>query len=357
MTLIHRYQLDLQHKKIVEDAAQKNAVYVLQEILDSLEKKVKRKFFSALNLRDTPVQGAYLWGGVGRGKTYLMDLFYQSVPFKNKKRLHFHHFMMMTHQQLKIYQGSKDPLREIAKKWRKEFIVLCFDEFYVSDIADAMIMAKLFEYLFHQGITLIATSNIQPENLYDNGLQRDKFLPTISLIKKYTQVVHLDNGIDYRLLFLTNAQIYHYPLDEVAQQHLVNYFNHLAPNKGSHHKNIDIQDREIKSVMEADSIVWFDFSEICEGPRNQYDYIEIAKLYQTVIVSGIKIMDEYKEDVAKRFIMMIDEFYDHHVTLIISAQANYDAIYIGKKLAFEFQRTMSRLKEMTSTEYLGREHI
>lgn len=360
MTLLHRYQLDLQQKKIVEDVAQQNAVYVLQEILTGLiqqQTDIKRKLLSALSLRSEPIKGAYLWGGVGRGKTYLMDLFYQSIPFKAKKRLHFHHFMMMTHQQLKIYQGSKDPLKEIARKWRAEFAVLCFDEFYVSDIADAMIMARFFEHLFHLGITLIATSNIQPENLYDNGLQRDKFLPTIDLIKKYTKVVHLDNGIDYRLLFLTNAQIYHYPLDENAHKNLMTYFNHLAPNKGEFNKVITIQDRKIKSLIAADSIIWFDFSEICESPRSQYDYIEVAKLYHTVIISGIRVMDEYKEDVAKRFIMMIDEFYDHHVALIISAQSNYDAIYTGTKLRFEFQRTISRLKEMTSKEYFSKEHI
>lgn len=360
MTLIERYKKDLRDKALLKDEAQERAIKVIQETLDNLvsnEKSFLKRLCRILGLKCKPVQGVYLWGGVGRGKTYLMNLFYESLPFKQKKRHHFHHFMMQVHEQLKKLQGEKDPLNKIAERWSKEFIVLCFDEFYVTDIADAMLLGKLLESLFQRGITLIATSNIEPDSLYPNGLQRDKFLPAITLIKQHTTVLNLDNGVDYRLLYLTKEEIFYSPLSQSVEDKLEASFKHLSFNQVKSCKKIIIQEREIECVAIAEGVIWFEFSKICGQMRHQYDYIEIARVYHTVIVSGVYLMTDADNNVAKRFIMMIDEFYEHNVTLIMSSESAFYNIYQGEKLSFEFKRTISRLQEMSSQEYLAKPHI
>jgi cell division protein ZapE len=302
------------------------------------------------------IPGLYFWGGVGRGKTFLMDLFFDSLPFEQKSRMHFHRFMRHVHRALTDLQGEADPLREIALDFADKNRVLCFDEFFVSDITDAMILAGLLEVLFENGVTLVATSNVEPVNLYENGLQRSKFLPAIALIEKNTQILNVDSGTDYRLRVLESAEIYHYPLDRQADEVLLQSFNSLSPDAGKADIVLDIEGREIKTRFCGDGVVWFDFPEICEGPRSQNDYIEIAMLYQTVLVSNLPRFTEQSENAARRFISLVDEFYDHSVKLIISAESPILDIYQGERLKFEFQRTESRLQEMQSNEYLGREH-
>lgn len=364
MNPIDLYRADIKAQRIEPDPHQEQVMRAFDHIYQALEErqhhisfKLFRYFKLRLQVKQSPVKGLYLWGGVGRGKTYLMDLFYDALSLREKKRLHFHHFMQEAHQQLKAYQGQKDPLRKIAQAWGKECQVLCFDEFTVSDVADAMILGKLIEYLFEMGITLISTSNLAPDDLYANGLQRGKFLPAIALIKKHTTVIHLDHGKDYRLLFLKDAEIYHHPLDDQATQNLERYFEQLAPHAGEKEKTIEVLNRSLKTVWEADSIVWFEFLELCEGPRSQLDYIEIARVYHTVFLSNVTIMDKDKEGVAKRFVMLVDILYDHNVTLIISATVGAEDLYQGARLQFDFQRTISRLQEMQSKEYLAQKHI
>lgn len=364
MTVLKQYKAHLESKEILHDEAQNKVVNELQNVYDelteisqSLTSKGIRQLKRVLNLNIKPVQGLYIWGGVGRGKTYLMDLFYDALPFQQKSRLHFHHFMMLVHEELKKCQGQGDPLKITARKFTEKNLVLCFDEFYVSDIADAMLMANLFECFFDQGLTLIATSNIHPDNLYHNGLQRSKFLPTIDLIKKYCEIFELDSGKDYRLQYLEAVKIFHHPLDKAAEENLKKHFHHLATHNIKEGQPVRILEREIHTIKLANDVVWFSFFDICKGARSQYDYIEIAKLYRTVLISDVVQMGDEMNDVAKRFIMMVDEFYDHHVTLMMSIECPLEQLYNGRMLAFEFKRTLSRLHEMKSNEYLSLQHI
>ncbi|MDA7753787.1 cell division protein ZapE [Pseudomonadales bacterium] len=353
------YQTAVSKGDIQSDVAQLQAMERLQSLYLALTKQENEpgliaKLFAKPKRELIP--GLYFWGGVGRGKTFLMDLFFDSLPFEQKSRMHFHRFMRHVHHALTDLQGEADPLRKIALDFADKNRVLCFDEFFVSDITDAMILAGLLEVLFKNGVTLVATSNVEPVNLYENGLQRSKFLPAIALIEKNTQILNVDSGTDYRLRVLESAEIYHYPLDRQADEVLLQSFNSLSPDAGKADIVLDIEGREIKTRFCGDGVVWFDFPEICEGPRSQNDYIEIAMLYQTVLVSNLPRFTEQSENAARRFISLVDEFYDHSVKLIISAESPILDIYQGERLKFEFQRTESRLQEMQSNEYLGREH-
>lgn len=355
MTPLKAYQEKVKNQEIHFDDIQFQAVLAL----DNLEQRLKTQKNHLLDLlrKKSPEQGIYLWGGVGRGKTLLMDLFYQSLPFKQKTRLHFYRFMQMVHTFLRKNQGIKDPLIALAKTFSKENRVLCFDEFFVSDITDAMILGRLLEALFCQGVTLVATSNLQPDDLYANGLQREKFLPAIALIKEHTQVIHLNGGKDYRLQHLINAEIYHYPLDQKAELNLMLYFDRLSHDKGVKDKILTINSRDIPTRYCGQSTVWFSFEALCTTPRSAQDYIEISRSFNIVLLSGVKAMGENREDWAKRFMMMVDEFYDQHVALIISSEVPLQELYTGKQLRFEFQRTLSRLTEMQSQEYLAKQHL
>ncbi len=343
------------------EAAQLEAIHHLDTLYQALSQP--QNFFQELSNkidhifhRRQPVKGLYLWGDVGRGKTFLMDLFYAALPFEQKKRYHFYRFMQFVHQSLHQIQGTANPLKQVAKTFNKTR-VLCFDEFAVTDIADAMILAELFSHLFLQGVTLVATSNIKPDNLYYNGLQRDKFLPTISLIQQHTNVIHVEGLRDFRMQYLTQAEIYHYPLDKEAEKNLHQYFRQLAQGEGELHKVITVNYRALVTQRRADSVIWFSFESLCDSPVGVQDYIEIARCYKTVLISGVKMMGEDKEDCAKRFVMMVDEFYDRHVALIISAEAPLSQLYQGTRHIFEFQRTFSRLTEMQSADYLALPHL
>jgi cell division protein ZapE len=364
MTPWEKYQDDLSLIDFQYDAAQENAVKELQRLYDELvnpERKpswrVKFKQTFGKGMAKPSTQGIYFWGGVGRGKTYLVDTFYECLPFKNKMRVHFHRFMHRVHEELKLLAGKEDPLKIVAKKLSKEAKVICFDEFFVSDITDAMILGTLMEELFSHGIVLVATSNIIPDKLYHNGLQRSRFLPAIELINQNTRVVNVDSGVDYRLRTLEQAEIYHYPADEEATSNLQSYFSQLAAEEFRTEVSINVAGREIATMLETDGVVMFTFRAICDGPRSQSDYIEISRCYHSVLVANVEQMGASTDDIARRFIAMVDEFYERKVKLIMSADVPLEELYTEGRLNFEFQRCLSRLQEMQSREYLGSQHI
>ncbi|MCB1844088.1 MAG: AFG1 family ATPase, partial [Halioglobus sp.] len=303
-----------------------------------------------------PERGLYLWGGVGRGKTYLMDMFFDSLPFERKLRVHFHRFMQRVHTELGDLKGEKNPLERVAERLASEARVVCFDEFFVTDIGDAMILGGLMESLFARGVTLVATSNIEPRHLYENGLQRQRFLPVIALLERHTRVLNVDAGTDYRLRTLQQAELYHYPLDQGADSSLEDSFSRLAPEPGKHWERIEINRRYLTVRRLAEDVAWFDFAELCDGPRSQNDYIELARIFHAVLISGVPEFVPDIDDQARRFINLVDEFYDRNVKLVLAAAKPLLELYAGGRLGFEFQRTISRLQEMQSYDYLAREH-
>lgn len=369
MDLRNKYETEIHKLGYVADEAQTESIDALSRIATSLTSahapsrwpaRLGRgylgKIFGA-NSATPPVCGAYLWGGVGRGKTFMMDLFYEFLPFDDKLRYHFHRLMYRIHRELKTLNDRKDPLETIADDFANRSRVICFDEFFVSDIADAMLLGRLLDALFRRGVTLIATSNIPPEELYEDGLQRQQFLPAIELIKKNTTIINVSGDTDYRLRVLEKAEIYHAPLDDVATRNLNEYFSCIAPEIGTSGQPMEVLGRDITTRKRADGIAWFDFDELCDGPRSQDDYIEIARSFQTVIVSDVPALDRDMEDQARRFIALVDEFYDRKVKLIISAAKPIEEIYSGARLQREFERTRSRLREMQSKTYLAAAHL
>jgi len=363
-----RYELDLTRPGFQRDPAQRAAVAHLQHLFEQLVASwqdaqrgslwggMVRRFIKKKEVK--PIRGLYFWGGVGRGKTYLMDSFYESLPFSHKMRAHFHRFMRRVHAELKALEGQKNPLKRVADTIAAEARVICFDEFFVSDITDAMILGSLMQELFARGVTLVATSNRVPDDLYKDGLQRARFLPAIALLKKHTLVVNVDAGVDYRLRALEQAELYHSPLDAAAEVSLKRSFDSLMPAKVEVRTQVDleIEGRHIRARYEAEDIVWFEFGAICDGPRSQNDYIALACEYHTVVIGNIPALGRANDDQARRFINLVDEFYDRQVKLIVSAEKPLAELYSTGKLEFEFQRTQSRLLEMQSREYLARPH-
>ncbi|KHO65956.1 MULTISPECIES: cell division protein ZapE [Pseudomonas] len=362
MTPLQRYQADLQRPDFFHDAAQENAVRHLQRLYDDLVAAQQQssgllgKLFG--KKAQGPIKGIYFWGGVGRGKTYLVDTFFDALPFEQKMRTHFHRFMKRVHEELKTLKGEKNPLPIIAKRFAGEARVICFDEFFVSDITDAMILATLLDELFKNGVSLVATSNIVPDGLYKDGLQRARFLPAIALLKQHTEIVNVDSGIDYRLRALEQAELYHWPLDAEAELSLERSFKSLLTENCTVRENepLMIENRIIRARKVANDIAWFEFRELCDGPRSQNDYIELGKIFEAVLVANVERMDAMKDDMARRFINLVDEFYDRNVKLILSAEVELKDLYAGGRLEFEFQRTLSRLLEMQSHEFLARPH-
>jgi cell division protein ZapE len=364
---IDKYKQDLTKDDFIFDAAQENAVKNLQRLYEELQvKPVKVSSFKKVLNRwkkvyakeeIQPIKGLYFWGGVGRGKTYLVDTFYDCLPFENKMRVHFHRFMHRVHQELKGLTGRSDPLKIIAKKFASETRIICFDEFFVSDITDAMILGTLFEELFAHNVTLVATSNIIPNDLYRNGLQRERFLPAIKLINAHTDIINVDSGVDYRLRTLEQAEIFHYPLDQKASENLRHYFKQLSCEPGKEGIDIEINNRQLPTVSVSDGVVYFDFSVLCESARSQGDYMEISQLYHTVLMANVKQMGHDSDDSTRRFIALVDEFYERNVKLIMSAEYPLEELYTGGNLTFEFKRCLSRLQEMQSHDYLASEHL
>jgi cell division protein ZapE len=294
---------------------------------------------------------------VGRGKTWLMDGFFEGLPVAEKRRLHFHRFMHEVHARLKALPDVEDPLESVAAGFRERARVLCFDEFFVSDITDAMLLGRLFQHLFAQGMTLVATSNQPPDELYKDGLQRARFVPAIKLLKHHCQVLNVDGGTDYRLRHMQGLSLYHVPAGPTADAALTGMFEDLTGHQPARGEALLINDRPIPARRHADGVAWFDFAALCAGPRSTEDYIEIARSFHTLLLSGIPPLGPDQEDEARRFIALVDELYDRRVKLAASASAPLEGLYTGWRLGFEFQRARSRLQEMQSQAYLSQAHL
>ncbi|NNF50830.1 MAG: cell division protein ZapE [Gammaproteobacteria bacterium] len=362
MRPLEAYQQHLERPGFESDPAQRIAAGVLddihQELLAASKSPLQRLAKRLVGGSDQDaVRGLYLWGGVGRGKTFLMDLFYACLPPDIRRRSHFHRFMIDVHERLRALDGVKDPLPIVAKDLANDIRVLCFDEFFVSDIADAMLLGGLLEQLFARGVTLIATSNSPPSRLYPNGLQRARFLPAIALLEQQCQVMQLESGKDYRLRVLESAEMYLSSQDEQSPQKLEQYFDDIAPDAGKRSFSLIIEKRPIHTRRVADGVLWCEFDALCDGPRGPADYVEIAKEFHTVLLSQVPELTSNKENQARRFIALVDELYDRNVKLILSADSELASLYQGQRLSFEFERTRSRLQEMQSHEYLARPHL
>jgi cell division protein ZapE len=340
------------------DAAQERVVAALDDLRARLVAPQPRNLLKGLLSRRKREleRGLYVWGGVGRGKTWLMDLFFHSLPFKDKQRSHFHRFMQFVHDELKKHKDRANPLELVAEKVARRARVLCFDELFVADIADAMLLGNLFRALFDRGVTLVATSNVPPDDLYKEGLQRARFMPAIKLLKEHTLVLHMDGGSDYRLRTLEKAATWFDATKPESGAELDKLFGAIAGEPGATNTTLTLNHRRLQARRHAEDIVWFDFKELCDGPRGQADYIEIARCYHTVFVTDIPVLGVEQDNQTRRFITLVDEFYDRAVKLIISSTVPIHELYRGSRLAFEFERTKSRLIEMQSQEYLAREH-
>jgi cell division protein ZapE len=354
------YAREIAKRGFSPDNAQLAAVRHLErlraELAEAASAPLGRRLLRGLVSAATAPKGIYLWGGVGRGKTWLMDLFYASLTQTTKRRTHFYRFMHEVHADLKRLRGKQSPLDGVADKIAKKSHVICFDELFVSDIADAMILGNLFEALLKRGVALVFTSNVKPKDLYKGGLQRERFLPTIALLEKSCEVVAVDGGVDYRLRQLTAAPIYLPSGDASTQGKLEELFDDLSDDDVETGGTITVNHRKIKVVRESENVIWFDFPALCEGPRSPADYVAIASEYQSVLIANVPIFDDAGDNAARRFISAIDEFYDRGVNVIVSAAGAPAELYRGEKLKFEFQRTASRLMEMQSKEYLARAH-
>lgn len=316
-----------------------------------IEHKKRYHFFSIFYPKKL-ITGIYLFGSVGIGKTFLMDCFYEAIPFQHKLRIHFYSFMQWIQEELKIAQGQKNPLQVVAKKIAKKFMLICFDEFFVTNIVDAMVLGKLFAAFFAEKICLVITSNVKPDELYLNGLQREQFLPAIFLIKKYMDVIFFKSEHDYRLDYLTHTGIYYTPLDELAEKKMQAIFDVLNESGTVFFAPVLINDRKIDIKKRGENIIWFDFSILCSPPRSELDYLTLSKQYETILVSHVPVITAENKNVISLFISLVDVLYDAKVRVIISAAANANALYPEGFMKKEFQRTASRLIEMQSMDYV-----
>lgn len=350
------YEAELVARGYTSDPAQLRAVDALERCAGewaAFKEQRSNAFKKLINRPDIP-RGVYLYGGVGRGKSFLMDCFYGAVPLRRKIRLHFHEFMREVHRELQDLQGTVNPLDELGKRIAKRYRLICFDEFHVSDITDAMILHRLLAALFDNGVGFVTTSNFHPDQLYPHGLHRDRILPAIGLLKARLEVINVDNGTDYRRRTLEQAKLYHTPLGAQADAEMTETFNRLAE---SHDEDpvLHIESRQIHARRKAGGVVWFDFKTLCGGPRSQNDYLEIATQFHTVLLSDVPHMPVRMASEARRFTWLVDVLYDRRVKLIMSAAVAPDALYTEGPLVHEFPRTVSRLGEMQSMEFLALE--
>ena len=352
-----RYAKAISSGHFLPDDAQAHAVHELERVWQELINRYKasKKAFRRFR-RQTAPQGVYMWGGVGRGKTWLMDQFYESIPFRRKTRMHFHHFMQFVHKELNKLSGQQNPLDLVADQIYKDAVVICFDEFFVSSVTDAMILSDLFQKLFARGITLIATSNIAPDGLYKNGIHRDRFIPTIEMVKSNCVVLNVDAGVDYRLRVLKQAQLFKSPLTDDNKLWMAKRFTALTTSQVISDENININNRVVETLGHTEDVLWCEFRELCMKPRSPSDFIEIANIYNTVLISNVPHLTDLLSEGTRRFIYLVDEFYDRGVKLLLTSEDSIIEIYEGEKLSFEIERTRSRLLEMQSDEYLQSAH-
>lgn len=357
--MLGAYATALEAKGFDTDPAQMQAVERLESLYQALMGFKTARGNKIRRLISAPAlpRGVYFWGGVGRGKSFIMDCFFAAVPYKRKKRIHFHAFMHQIHAELRHHAGKADPLVPVAERIAKETRLLCFDEFHVSDIADAMILGRLLELLFEKGVIFVMTSNYPPDNLYPNGLQRMNFLPTIELLKHKMDVMPLDGGQDYRLRKLEVMPVYHVPHDDETERAMAEYFEVAATMPGKVGGSVEINNRPVQTLRLAPGVVWFDFFAICGDGRAQTDYLELVREYHTILVSNIPVLEVRHGAEARRFTWLVDVCYDHRVKLIISAATYPDDLYVEGPNAHEFFRTASRLTEMQSREYLALPHL
>jgi cell division protein ZapE len=337
------------------DAAQQRAVASLQRLYDELAAQPRHGWLTRFFGGPAEIRGLYLWGGVGRGKSFLMDGFFACAPVEKKRRLHFHRFMQGVHAELKTLPPAPDPLIRVAARIAEHARLLCFDEFHVNDIGDAMLLGRLLRELVANGVVLVATSNNRPDDLYKDGLQRSRFLPAIDLIETHLDVVEVDGGADYRLRALERVQIYHCPLDAQAEVNLDSAYWSLAGESGMGAAVLELDGRRLLARHRAPGVAWFDFDELCGGPHGQPDYIELARRFHTVLLSGVPHLSDEQEAAARRLTWLVDEFYDRRVKLILSAAAPPHELYSGGHS--EFARTVSRLEEMQTKQYLALAHL
>ena len=357
MSVREVYELELAARGYQSDPAQLRAVEELERCArDWQEFREQRSgvIRKLINRPDIP-KGVYMYGGVGRGKSFLMDCFFTAVPVLRKTRLHFHEFMREVHRELADLQGTVNPLDELGERIAKRYRLICFDEFHVADITDAMILHRLLKALFDNGVGFVTTSNFKPDDLYPDGLHRDRVLPAIALLNEKLEVISVDNGTDYRRRTMEQVKLYHTPLGPEADEQMNEAFTRLAASRDED-PVLHIEAREIRARRRAGGVVWFDFKTLCGGPRSQNDYLEIASQFNTVLLSDVPHMPVRMASEARRFTWLVDVLYDRRVKLIMSAAVPPEALYTDGPLAHEFPRTVSRLNEMQSADFLALEH-
>ena len=356
MSVKYAYEAELVARGFTVDPAQLRAVDALERCATewaAFKAQRSNALKKLIHHPDTP-RGVYMYGGVGRGKSFLMDCFYNAVPLRRKTRLHFHEFMREVHRELRDLQGTVNPLDELGKRIAKRYKLICFDEFHVADITDAMILHRLLSALFDNGVGFVTTSNFKPDDLYPGGMHRDRILPAIALLNAHLEVLSVDNGTDYRRRTLEQVNLYHTPLGPLADAEMTHAFNRLAESQDDN-PVLQIESRQIQARRKAGGLVWFDFKTLCGGPRSQNDYLEIATQFHTVLLSDVPAMPIRMASEARRFTWLVDVLYDRRVKLIMSAQVLPEALYTEGPLAHEFPRTVSRLNEMQSAEFLALE--
>ena len=374
LTLHDLYQQAIKNGEILADPHQAALIDALTPVFDAFsapkttitETDEKKSFFSrflsAVGQADEPeaaelIKGVYIWGGVGRGKTFIVDFFFKHLPTEQKQRTHFHSFMKSVHDQIRDLGNVEEPLEKIAKQIAAKTRILCLDEMHVNDITDAMLLGGLFEHLFKDGVTLITTANIPPAGLYKDGLQRKRFLPAIALLEKHTELINADGEMDYRMRALEQADVYQIGTGELVEKRLENYFTAMVGiNAELEYEPIEVNGRSIPIKQAYKGVAWFEFKDLCMSARSTLDYIELATRFNTILISNIPVMGTLQDDAARRFVNLIDELYDRGVNVVISAEAAPTELYTGKRMTFEFDRTISRLMEIRSKEYLTAEH-
>ena len=346
----------LAERGYIADPAQLRAIDALERCENEwADYKARRSNVIAKMLVRPPIpRGVYMHGGVGRGKSFLMDCFFQSVPLTRKTRLHFHEFMREVHRELQELKGVQNPLDGLGRRIARRFRLICFDEFHVADVTDAMILHRLLDAMFANRVSIVTTSNFHPDDLYPHGLHRDRILPAIALLKQKLEVINVDNGTDYRRRTLEHVKLYHAPLGESAEAALKQAFDELAEARDES-PLLHIEHRELRALRRAGGVVWFDFATLCGGPRSQNDYLELAQQFHTLILSNVPQMPPRLASEARRFTLLVDVLYDRRVKLIMSAAVPAEELYTEGPLAHEFPRTVSRLQEMQSAEYLALE--